>query len=95
MIHLKTFELFNFLKGADDLEIRVLIESLCKTIADMMAGLTPEELSKEFDVPKTLKPNDEDITHHRHGDGYGYGYGYGYGHKRSRVYGQGAKHTNE
>jgi len=75
-------ELFNLLKGSDYLEIQVLTESLCKIIASMMIGLTPKELSKEFDVPKTLKPNDEK-NGYRDGDEYGYGDGdgdeYGYG----------------
>lgn len=52
--------LFEMLIAANFLNIQALLETICKTIANMMIGRTPEEIRQMFNIKNDLSSEDED-----------------------------------
>ncbi|KAM3298590.1 hypothetical protein ACQJBY_040190 [Aegilops geniculata] len=50
----------NFIKAANHLNIKGLLDLTCQTVADMMTGKTPEEIRKIFNINEKLKPQEEE-----------------------------------
>ncbi|VAI94424.1 unnamed protein product [Triticum turgidum subsp. durum] len=50
----------NFVKAANHLNIRGLLDLTCQTVADMIMGKTPEEIRKIFNIYEKLRPEEEE-----------------------------------
>ncbi|WOL01557.1 SKP1-like protein 1A [Canna indica] len=52
--------LFDLLHASNYLNITSLMEMLCKTVADMMKGKTPDEIRKQFHIVNDYTPDEEE-----------------------------------
>ncbi|KAH0720567.1 SKP1-like protein 1B [Solanum tuberosum] len=69
-VDLKTFDaefvkvdqstLYDLMLAANYLNIKSLLDLTCQTVADMIKGKTPEEISKTFDIKDDLTPEEEE-----------------------------------
>ena len=53
--------LFNLIKAANYLDIRPLLNILCKTVANMITGKTPQEIRVLFNLPNNFAEEEERI----------------------------------
>ncbi|KAG8744511.1 hypothetical protein FRC11_013438, partial [Ceratobasidium sp. 423] len=51
--------LFGVISAANFLDIRPLLELGCKTVANQIKGMTPEEIKKHFNVANDYTPEEE------------------------------------
>ncbi|KAG8368078.1 hypothetical protein BUALT_Bualt15G0007900 [Buddleja alternifolia] len=56
---LKTFDA-EFVKAANYLNIKGLLDLTCQTVADMIKGKTPEEIRKTFNIKNDFTPEEEE-----------------------------------
>ncbi|XP_044430141.1 SKP1-like protein 1 isoform X2 [Triticum aestivum] len=50
----------NFVKAANHLNIRGLLDLTCQTVTNMITGKTPEEIRKIFNINEKLRPEEEE-----------------------------------
>ena len=53
-------KVFSFLKAANYLNIKSLLDLTCRTVADMIKGKTPEEIRKTFNIKNDFTPEEEE-----------------------------------
>uniref|UniRef100_A0A803KXE9 SKP1-like protein n=1 Tax=Chenopodium quinoa TaxID=63459 RepID=A0A803KXE9_CHEQI len=56
---LKTWDA-DFVKAANYLNIKSLLDLTCQTVADMIKGKTPEEIRKTFNIKNDFTPEEEE-----------------------------------
>ncbi|XP_010029648.1 SKP1-like protein 1B isoform X2 [Eucalyptus grandis] len=56
---LKTWDV-DFVKSANYLNIKSLLDLTCQTVADMIKGKTPEEIRKTFSIRNDFTPEEEE-----------------------------------
>ncbi|KAL3723699.1 hypothetical protein ACJRO7_035812 [Eucalyptus globulus] len=56
---LKTWDV-DFVKAANYLNIKSLLDLTCQTVADMIKGKTPEEIRKTFSIRNDFTPEEEE-----------------------------------
>lgn len=52
--------MFDIILAANYLDIRGLMDTTCKTVANMIKGKSPEELRRIFNIKNDFKPADEE-----------------------------------
>ncbi|KAM7469309.1 hypothetical protein LguiA_007492 [Lonicera macranthoides] len=52
--------LFDVIIAAHDLNIKSLVDLTCQTVADMLKGCTPEQISKTFNIENNFAPEEEE-----------------------------------
>ncbi|GMS98677.1 hypothetical protein PENTCL1PPCAC_20852, partial [Pristionchus entomophagus] len=57
---LKQSEIFEVLLAANYLDIKSLLETACKTIANMIKGNSPEEIRSHFHIKNDFTPEEEE-----------------------------------
>ncbi|ONH97158.1 hypothetical protein PRUPE_7G172700 [Prunus persica] len=50
----------DFVKAANYLNIKLLLDLTCQTVADMIKGKTPEEIRKTFNIKNDFTPEEEE-----------------------------------
>ncbi|PKI45634.1 hypothetical protein CRG98_033950 [Punica granatum] len=50
----------DFVKAANYLNIKSLLDLTCQTVADMIKGRTPEEIRKTFNIKNDFTPEEEE-----------------------------------
>ncbi|AGE58215.1 SKP1-like protein [Paramecium bursaria Chlorella virus NY2B] len=58
--------IFELIQGANFLNIKSMLDVLCKAIADKIKGKTPEEIRKVFGIENEITPEEEEIARREH-----------------------------
>ncbi|KAM4099282.1 hypothetical protein ACJW30_07G145900 [Castanea mollissima] len=52
--------LFDLIMAANYLNVKGLLDLTCQTVADMMKGMTPEQIRKKFNIVNDFTPEEEE-----------------------------------
>ncbi|XP_071691423.1 SKP1-like protein 1B [Rutidosis leptorrhynchoides] len=63
--------LFDLIMAANNLDIKSLMDLTCQTVADMLKGKTPEEISKTFDIKNDFTPEEQEMIRKEHAWAFG------------------------